>query len=351
MNGMTVFSSDINKFDWTQLDDVIRSGSVYGPLVRKNVEPLEPIGSVMYSRKVFIGGITTHCTDVELFRVFSPYGKFAITRPNISSGIRSKHYCFLIFDRSDSVATMLRSLIEVDGGYFAEVWCGSRMIKVQVRPFNVFDSKYTTTPHRSVNLRFAVFIGGILRTSRSVELARAFSEFGEVSGVTIDLDPQLLYPRGTARVFFASMDGYAKALRQKTVNVPFEGELKIYEIKPFVLDNPCEECYWRSIATIKAKHFCSYPSCLSYYCDDCWQHVHNRMASNGLRAHHQPFTKGNASPPQSRGYNAHSMVNHVERESAFESFNRSPLKSLLAPFNPQIPPPSSMSLSSQFMQF
>ncbi|KAI6230894.1 hypothetical protein M3Y95_00324100 [Aphelenchoides besseyi] len=296
------------------LDDLILKGKVVPMSILPKTHVHQPKESMtMYSRKVFLGGIPSHCADVELFRVFSPFGKFTISRPNIGTGIRSKNYCFLVFEKSESVNAMLRSLTELDGGYFAELWGGSRMTKVQVRPFNVFDAKYTTNPHRPVNLRFAVFVGGISRTSRGVDLARAFRSFGEVAGVTIDLDPQMLYPRGTARVFFASMDGYAKALCQKMVNVPFEGELKIYEIKPFVLDNPCEECYSRSIVTIKAKHFCPYPSCLSYYCDECWQHVHSRMGSNGLRAHHQPFTKGNTTvlltclSPQTRVFNAHPL--------------------------------------------
>ncbi|KAI6240969.1 CBR-CPB-1 protein [Aphelenchoides fujianensis] len=249
----------------------------------------------MWSRKVFVGGLPAHVQDDELYRVFGAANRFTINRPNQSGAIRSKSYCFLIFENAERGRY-------VDGGFFADVWAGNRVVKVQIRPFNVYDAKYVADAERAVNLRLTVFVGGISRTSRAVDLVAAFSTFGEVAGVTIDLDPELLYPRGTARVFFASIAGYTRAMRQKVVHVRAAEEAKCYELKPFIFDNLCENCFSRSIA----KHFCGAPSCLSYYCDSCWNQVH---AKNTTRAHHRPFNKGalgQGSPSNSQQHAKHS---------------------------------------------
>ncbi|KAI6232696.1 CBR-CPB-1 protein [Aphelenchoides fujianensis] len=241
----------------------------------------------MWSRKVFVGGLPVHVQDDELYRVFGAANRFTINRPNQSGAIRSKSYCFLIFEDAHDVESLLRSLEYVDGGFFADVWAGNRVVKVQIRPFNVHDAKYVAHAERAVNLRLTVFVGGISRTSRAVDLVAAFSTFGEVAGVTIDLDPELLYPRGTARVFFASIAGYTRAMRQKVVHA------KCYELKPFVFDTLCENCFSRSIVHQKAKHFCGAPSCLSYYCDSCWNEVH---AMNHHSRASPPVQQGRARP-------------------------------------------------------
>lgn len=76
---------------------------------------------------------------------------------------------------------------------------GIRSARVQVRPWGeIFyrrinwlldtkDAVYCPQPKRMVNLRYTVFIGGILRTIRACDLAAAFSKFGEVVASTIDL--------------------------------------------------------------------------------------------------------------------------------------------------------------------
>ncbi|KAI6225240.1 CBR-CPB-1 protein [Aphelenchoides fujianensis] len=253
------------------------------PPVVLEEEPRKP----MWSRKVFVGGLPLQVLDEELVRVFGPFGSFSIFRPSQTTSFQSRCYCFLVFEQAADVERMLGALENTAGGFFADLWAGNRTVKVQVRPFDVLDSKYVPNPQRPVDLRFTVFLGGIARTTRACELAAAFAQFGDVAGVSVDLDPEQLYPRGTARVFFSASTGYTRAMRQKMVQMEANGETKTYEIKPFVYDNYCDNCFSRLIVHQKARYFCAAVSCLSYYCDACWEQMHK-----GTRSGHRPFNKG-----------------------------------------------------------
>jgi len=241
----------------------------------------------VYSRKVFVGGFPFTCSNEDLNRTFSKFGKFAISWPN-HRGLRPKNYAFLIFDDSISVKRFVDQFPRGTKNYFVTFMVGMRSARVQVRPWNIVDAIYCPVPKRMVNLRHTVFIGGILRTIRAEDLADAFAKFGEVVAASIDLDHDYRYPKGAGRVTFGGHCGYIAAMTSKRIEMTIGNEVKVYEIKPYITEMDCENCYGRGVVNTKAKYFCSAASCLTYYCEQCWNQIHQPNSVMN-RAHHEPY--------------------------------------------------------------
>ena len=71
--------------------------------------------------------------------------------------------------------------------------------QVQIRPWYISDSQYSIG-NKSVELdsRKAVFVGGVPRPLKAIELAEVMTEkYGNVAYVAIDCDSDLKYPKGT----------------------------------------------------------------------------------------------------------------------------------------------------------
>ena len=103
---------------------------------------------------------------------------------------------------------------------------------VQIRPWKLADSDYMIDPDYMMDSRLTVFIGGVPRPTRAgrpylifgrlglVEIANALDQlYGPIAYVGIDTDPELKYPKGCARVTFASAKGYTAALKQRHVDL------------------------------------------------------------------------------------------------------------------------------------
>jgi len=240
-----------------------------------------------YSCKVFVGGFPFTCSNEDLIRTFSEFGKFTISWPN-HRGLRPKNYAFLIFEDLSSVKRFVDKFPAGTKNYFVSFMVGMRTARVQVRPWDISEAIYCPNPKLTVNLRNTVFIGGILRTICAVDLAQAFAKFGEVVAASIDLDHDYHYPKGAGRVTFTDYCGYIAAMSSKRVDVTVGNEVKVYEIKPYITEMDCEHCYGSGIVNTKAKYFCSAASCLTYYCEHCWNEMHQPNSVLN-RAHHQPY--------------------------------------------------------------
>lgn len=91
---------------------------------------------------------------------------------------------------------------------------------LQVRPWMLAEADYVLQPFMQISLRWAVFIGGVPRPIRAVELAHMIDElYGNVVMAGIDTDLPLKYPKGAGRVVFSDFHSYMRAITDKYVRL------------------------------------------------------------------------------------------------------------------------------------
>jgi cytoplasmic polyadenylation element-binding protein len=89
-----------------------------------------------------------------------------------------------------------------------------------------------------------IFIGGVPRPTKASELAFVLeSQFGSICYAGIDVDPEMKYPKGAARVTFNTLKSYVAAMAGRFVNIPHSDSTKRVEIKPYVVNEQmCDNC-------------------------------------------------------------------------------------------------------------
>ncbi|XP_064422840.1 cytoplasmic polyadenylation element-binding protein 4 isoform X2 [Latimeria chalumnae] len=223
-----------------------------------------------YSRKVFVGGLP----------------------PDIDEG-----YAFLLFQDESSVQALIDACIEEDGKLYLCV--SSPTIKdkpVQIRPWNLSDSDFVMDGSQPLDPRKTIFVGGVPRPLRAVELAMIMDRlYGGVCYAGIDTDPELKYPKGAGRVAFSNQQSYIAAISARFVQLQ-HGEIdKRVEVKPYVLDDQlCDECQGARCGGKFAPFFCANVTCLQYYCEYCWAAIHSRAG----REFHKPLVKEGGDRPR-----------------------------------------------------
>ncbi|CAB1324923.1 unnamed protein product [Coregonus sp. 'balchen'] len=210
-----------------------------------------------YSRKVFVGGLP----------------------PDIDEG-----YAFLLFQDESSVQALIDACIEEDGKLYLCV--SSPTIKdkpVQIRPWNLNDSDFVMDGSQPLDPRKTIFVGGVPRPLRAVELAMIMDRlYGGVCYAGIDTDPELKYPKGAG----PSLDSFSCSTAEITKRV---------EVKPYVLDDQlCDECQGTRCGGKFAPFFCANVTCLQYYCEYCWAAIHSRAG----REFHKPLVKEGGDRPR-----------------------------------------------------
>ncbi|KAG9330461.1 hypothetical protein JZ751_024435 [Albula glossodonta] len=168
-----------------------------------------------------------------------------------------------------SVQALIEACLEEDGKLYLCV--SSPTIKdkpVQIRPWNLSDSDFVMDGSQPLDPRKTIFVGGVPRPLRAVELAMIMDRlYGGVCYAGIDTDPELKYPKGAGRV----------------------------EVKPYVLDDQlCDECQGARCGGKFAPFFCANVTCLQYYCEFCWANIHSRAG----REFHKPLVKEGADRPR-----------------------------------------------------
>uniref|UniRef100_A0A915B4E2 RRM domain-containing protein n=1 Tax=Parascaris univalens TaxID=6257 RepID=A0A915B4E2_PARUN len=260
-----------------------------------------PFGCIMqqeeiYSRKIFIGGVPTDVTQDTVRATFSKFGELFIDWPKPSNGSTLKRggdcplgYLFIIYMEERSVRKLMSSCYQMDGK--AYLLMSSQTVKqkpVEVRPWRLSDIKYEPYSDLQIDTLRTVFIGAMPRPTRAEELADVLSGlFGPVCYACIHVDPELRYPKGAARVTFATEAGFISALKAKFVHLPHAGALKRVEIKPYVVEGMmCDQCRGARYSEHCTVTFCAHLSCLQYFCNICW-YYHHRTSRRLLS--HRPF--------------------------------------------------------------
>ncbi|XP_017717353.1 PREDICTED: cytoplasmic polyadenylation element-binding protein 4-like [Rhinopithecus bieti] len=254
-------------------------------------------------KEVSRGGIYIHVCGAGLLRGLSSstYGiqEIRARRPKAQrqrSYSAPKGYAFLLFQDESSVQALIDACIEEDGKLYLCV--SSPTIKdkpVQIRPWNLSDSDFVMDGSQPLDPRKTIFVGGVPRPLRAVELAMIMDRlYGGVCYAGIDTDPELKYPKGAGRVAFSNQQSYIAAISARFVQLQ-HGEIdKRVEVKPYVLDDQlCDECQGPVAGKI-CSIFCANVTCLQYYCEYCWAAIHSRAG----REFHKPLVKEGGDRPR-----------------------------------------------------
>ncbi|KAJ8408840.1 hypothetical protein AAFF_G00246580 [Aldrovandia affinis] len=244
-----------------------------------------------YSRKVFVGGLPPDIDEDEITASFRRFGHLFVDWPHKAeskSYFPPKGYAFLLFQDESSVQALIDACIEEDSKLYLCV--SSPTIKdkpVQIRPWNLNDSDFVMDGSQPLDPRKTIFVGGVPRPLRAVELAMIMDRlYGGVCYAGIDTDPELKYPKGAGRVAFSNQQSYIAAISARFVQLQ-HGEIdKRVEVKPYVLDDQlCDECQGTRCGGKFAPFFCANVTCLQYYCEYCWAAIHSRAG----REFHKPL--------------------------------------------------------------
>ncbi|XP_074642587.1 cytoplasmic polyadenylation element-binding protein 3-like isoform X2 [Tubulanus polymorphus] len=253
-----------------------------------------------YSRKVFVGGLPPDIDEEEITAAFRRFGPLVVDWPHKAeskSYFPPKGYCFLLFQDEMSVQALIEACIVDDEKLY---WCvSSPTMKdkpVQIRPWNLSDSDFVMDGSQPLDPRKTIFVGGVPRPLRAVELAMIMDRlYGGVCYAGIDTDPELKYPKGAGRVAFSNQQSYIAAISARFVQLQHGDIDKRVEVKPYVLDDQmCDECQGARCGGKFAPFFCANVTCLQYYCEHCWAQIHSRPG----REYHKPLVKEGADRPR-----------------------------------------------------
>ncbi|XP_078087284.1 cytoplasmic polyadenylation element-binding protein 4b isoform X1 [Mustelus asterias] len=283
------------------LDDGRGDQSLHGGLSSPHCFPHQNGERVeRYSRKVFVGGLPPDIDEDEITASFRRFGSLVVDWPHKAeskSYFPPKGYAFLLFQEEGSVQALIDACIEEDGKLYLCV--SSPTIKdkpVQIRPWNLNDSDFVMDGSQPLDPRKTIFVGGVPRPLRAVELAMIMDRlYGGVCYAGIDTDPELKYPKGAGRVAFSNQQSYIAAISARFVQLQHGDIDKRVEVKPYVLDDQlCDECQGTRCGGKFAPFFCANVTCLQYYCEYCWAAIHSRAG----REFHKPLVKEGGDRPR-----------------------------------------------------
>ncbi|VDO79524.1 unnamed protein product [Heligmosomoides polygyrus] len=258
----------------------------------------------VFARKVFVGGLPIDVTEDEIWQTFSVFGNVLVDWPRRPDGTSTRDedsgrgsrsmtgYVFLVFEEESSVQFLVSECHKEDDRYYLFVSSPTMRDKpVQVRPWRLADMDFISNPRTVMDPRRTVFIGGVPRPTRASELAECLERlYGPVCYVGIDIDPELKYPKGAARVTFVTTQAFIAAINGRFVHVHHGDSQKRVEIKPYVMDEQmCDHCEGKQCSSRYAPYFCGDVDCLQYYCEFCWDRVHYRSGSR--RMEHRPLVR------------------------------------------------------------
>ncbi|KAK6060357.1 hypothetical protein COOONC_01977 [Cooperia oncophora] len=206
----------------------------------------------VFARKVFVGGLPIDVTEEEIWQTFSVFGNVLVDWPRRPDGTSARDeesgrgceanflsslalafpvlfvsarsmtgYVFLVFEEESSVQYLVSECHKEDDRYYLFVSSPTMRDKpVQVRPWRLADMDFISNPRTVMDPRRTVFIGGVPRPTRASELAECLERlYGPVCYVGIDIDPELKYPKGAARVTFVTTQAFIAAINGRFVHV------------------------------------------------------------------------------------------------------------------------------------
>ncbi|XP_064382490.1 translational regulator orb2-like [Halichondria panicea] len=260
----------------------------------------------IYSRKVFVGGLPPDYLDDQVIKsIFARFGSLSVDWPHklhTKSCVPPRGYAFLLFKDESSVHKLLFSCSSESNKYFIYIPTNTMTKKkVQIRPWCLPDGICVKEPSHNIDLRKAVFIGGVPRPLKAVELAQIMRDkYGSVMLVAIVCDTDLKYPKGAACVVFSSHASYIAAVSARFMQLNYASMDKKIEIQPYVLEGQmCDECHGVQCNKKPAPFYCASLNCLQYYCEYCWATIHSMPG----KQNHRPLQKNLTKLPSAENVN------------------------------------------------
>jgi cytoplasmic polyadenylation element-binding protein len=208
---------------------------------------------------------------------------------NSSKQRSSPGFAYVIFDNEYSVRALVGNCIEdyANGRdrveyYFKISTRRVRNKEVQIIPWILADNNFALCTPKELDPKKTVFVGNLHGTMTARDLAHIMNElFGCVVYAGIDID-KLKYPIGSGRVTFSHQQNFMRAVRAAFVDIQTSKFSKRIQIDPYLEDIQCCICYQE-----KGIYFCRDFQCFNYYCGSCWQKQH----SFDMMGNHKPLMR------------------------------------------------------------
>jgi len=255
---------------------------------------------LLYSCKIFLGGIPWDITESNLIHAFRQFGPIQVEWPvknNSSPPGRPKGYVYVIFQQEKCVKALLSQCTRSysDGGSWYYRISSRRLVskEAQVIPWPVGDSNFVRCPSQQLDPRMTVFVGALHGMLNAEGLAHIFNDlFDGVVYAGIDTD-RYKYPIGSGRVTFSNWKSYMKAVTAAFIEIKSPKFVKKVQVDPYLENALCATCNVK-----QGPYFCRDVRCFQYFCRDCWelQHsleqlIHHRPLMRSSRAGGGPVTR------------------------------------------------------------
>lgn len=293
---------------------------------------------VVYSTKVFVGGLPWDITEEDLIKEFGIFGpcrvewtnkdryniyqqqqqqqnqqqgdsNFQQNQPNSfrrslshMQGQKQQNsenslkqrmspgFSYVIYESEYSVRGLVSNCIEdYQNGrdrveyYFKISTRRVRNKEVQIIPWILADNNFALCTPKELDPKKTVFVGNLHGTMTARDLAHIMNElFGCVVYAGIDID-KLKYPIGSGRVTFSNQQNFMRAVRAAFVDIQSSKFNKRIQIDPYLEDVQCALCY-----SDKGIYFCRDFQCFNYYCGGCWEKQHSYGSQMG---NHKPLMR------------------------------------------------------------
>lgn len=217
--------------------------------------------NVVYSPKVFLGGLPWDINEQALVQIFKQFGPIRVEWPGKEQQGRSpKGYVYIIFETEKQVKALLHSCTQTDsrtrgssshrnysndgnGNYYYKI--SSKKIRakeVEVIPWIIADSNYVKAPSQKLDATKTVFVGALHGKLTADGLAKIMNDlFDGVVYAGIDTD-KYKYPIGSGRVTFNNFNSYMKAVSAAFIDVKTFKFSKKIQVDPYLEDSICSMC-------------------------------------------------------------------------------------------------------------
>ena len=259
---------------------------------------------VVYSTKVFVGGLPWDITEEDIIKEFGVFGpcrvewthkekfnsnvnktqhqfhKYPFNNQNtVENPVKQRSspaFVYVIYENEFSVRGLVNNCIEdyANGRDRVEFFfkISTRRVRnkeVQIIPWILADNNYALCTPKDLDPKKTVFVGNLHGRIGARDLAHIMNElFGGVVYAGIDID-KLKYPIGSGRVTFASQQNFMLAIRASFVDIKTSKFSKRVQIDPYLEDVECCMCN-----EDKGIYFCRDFKCFNYYCAMCWSGQH-----------------------------------------------------------------------------